>query len=90
LNLVDSQETEEAEFIIKSLKQEVSDRQQTLILLTSLTQWSRNPQKARNVSDRPVDSDLEEGEEAPIPSDESDCEPDAAGNVPIYYYDKEY
>jgi hypothetical protein len=76
LNLVDSQDTQEAEFVIKTLKQQEAEKNQTLILLSSLTQWSRSVRKQRNVADRPVDSDLEEGEEQPIPSDESDCGPD--------------
>lgn len=37
LNLVDSQDTEEAEFVIKTLKAQDSQRNQTLILLSSLT-----------------------------------------------------
>lgn len=91
---------EEAEYIIKSLRNGENTTQQTLILLTSVMTWINTPKKYKRNFPKPQyeDSDLEEEQKGKrfVREDESDSEGlDENKKVPenekiLYFTDSDY
>lgn len=83
----------EAEFLIKSLKQQPEFQQErVLIVLSPPTTWAHTPKKLKKNFPRPKPEDSDMEEKKQLREDESDSENAlvADGDKVLYYTDKDY